>query len=551
MIPHLFVSIFCLTTGLLVTSASAQSQPAPRERTLFNDGWRFQKDDPSGTGDALGYGKIREALLASASGFVDWKIVPRSPAADAVKLVSYVEPSFDDSSWRKVNLPHDWGIEGPFDQNLPGETGKLPWHGVGWYRKDFQVSAPDQKKQIYLQIDGAMSYSAVWLNGKFVGGWPYGYSSYQLDLTPYLQAGENTLAIRLDNPKDSSRWYPGSGLYRNVWIVKTNPIHLATWGTHITTPKVAASSASVDIGLRLLNPTNQKVTLAASIYELDASGRPGAKPVASVRLPEDQKSAADGSFHAILDVKNPQRWTLGKPQLYLAITGILTGGALVDRVETTFGIRTIEFTSDNGFLLNGERVPIQGVCMHHDLGALGSAFNTRASERQIQILKEMGVNAIRTAHNPPAPEFLDLCDRMGILVMDEFSDAWKKRKKPNGYQNMFEDWSEKDIRAMARRDRNHPSVILWSLGNEIPEQGAPEGPAMQKVLGDFVKKEDSTRPLTMGVSDGRAGYNGFQKGLDVFGYNYKPWEYKKFHEQNPLIPLVGSETASTLSSRGE
>jgi len=547
----LLLAFFLLNAcALLAESAS------PRERLLFNADWRFVKNDPADAGNTLAYARLKPWLLPSAGAFVASPAVrPAGPAPG--ETVSYAQSvsSFDDSSWRKLDLPHDWGIEGPFDQKLPGETGKLPWFGVAWYRKTFDLPASDQGRRITLEIDGAMSYSAVWCNGRFVGGWPYGYASYQLDLTPYLKPGAaNTLSIRLDNPNESSRWYPGGGIYRNVWLTKTSPVHIAQWGARVITPEVSADSATISVESSLANDSGDdaRLRVATQIFKADTLGRLSG-PALATSEPEDLSVVAGktASVATTLNLAKPILWDLTHPERYVAVTLIRQDGKLVDRIETPFGIRKIEFTAGNGFLLNGRRVPIQGVCDHHDLGALGAAFNVRAAERQLEILKEMGVNALRTSHNPPAPELLDLCDRMGILVMDEFVDCWKIAKKPNGYNRLFADWSEADVRAYVRRDRNHPCVILWSIGNEIPEQSHAEGPAMGKELSRLVKLEDTTRPTTIAVSNTRGGYNGFQTAVDVFGYNYKPWEYAKFRAANPAQPIFGSETSSCLSSRGE
>ena len=453
-----------------------------------------------------------------------------------------------------MDLPHDWGIEGPFNQAYPGETGKLPWWGVGWYRKHFTVAANERGQQIALDIDGAMSYSTVWVNGRFVGGWPYGYASFELDLTPYVEFGaENIIAIRLDNPPDSSRWYPGGGIYRNVWLVKTAPVHVGHWGTYVTTPEITPSSATVNIKVSLDNDSSSSasVMVRTQIYETVA-GQRARKPVSTsdskeITVPGGKQNTLSMSAQ----VASPKLWNLKTPNLYTAVTTVEQNGKMIDRYETVFGIRTIKFDVDKGFFLNGEHVRLNGVCDHHDLGALGAAINTRALERQIEILKEMGVNAIRTSHNPPAPELLELCDRMGIVVMDESFDAWRRQKKTNDYHLLFDDWHEKDLRAQIRRDRNHPSVILWSIGNEIGEQSNAEGHKIAAELTQIVHEEDPTRPATAAANNLQSGYNGFQKSIDVFGYNYKPTEYGKFRQANPSIPLFASETASAVSSRGE
>lgn len=535
-------------------------RPAARERLSFNADWRFKKDDPSGSEALLSYGRVKDWVNATGNEFVAKAEAKKPrPAGNLGETVSYTQRNFDDRSWRQFDLPHDWGIEGPFRQEYPGETGKLPWWGVGWYRKHLTVSASERGKQIYLDIDGAMAYASVWLNGRFVGGWPYGYASFELDLTPYIEFGaDNVIAIRLDNPPDSSRWYPGGGIYRNVWLVKTAPVHVGHWGTFVTTGEVSQSAATVNVKVSIDNnsaaPAN--ITVSTQIYEL-VNGQKTGKPISSsVPITTTIAAGASNSSTMTMRVTNPKLWNLQKPNLYAAVTTVEQNietlyGVIVDTYETVFGIRTIRFDVDKGFFLNGEHVRINGVCDHHDLGPLGAAINTRALERQIELLKQMGVNAIRTSHNPPAPELLELCDRMGILVMDEAFDAWRRAKKKNDYHLLFDDWHEKDLRALVRRDRNHPSIILWSIGNEIGEQGNAEGHKLAAELTAIVHEEDRSRPVTAGANNQNSGYNGFQKTVDVFGTNYKPTEYGKFRQANSAIPILASETASTVSSRGE
>lgn len=534
----------------------AVAQVSPRSRESFNDGWRFQKDDPPGADGRLSYEKMKESVTATGSEFVVAAASKSAKADESLGAdVAYTRRDFDDSAWRRLNLPHDWGIEGPFRQEYPGETGKLPWWGVGWYRKHFNVPLSDRGKQLYLDIDGAMSYATVWLNGRFVGGWPYGYASFRLDLTPFVEYGaENVVAVRLDNPSDSSRWYPGGGIYRNVWLSKTAPVHVAHWGTYVTTPAVTAQTANVNVRVTLDNDSASAtaVTVRTLVYELHADGSKAASPVAwSDSLQVSLEKSARTSAAVSVGVGRPKLWSPQSPNLYAAVTTVEQNWKVVDSYETTFGIRTVKFDAARGLLLNGEPFEIKGVCNHHDLGALGAAVNRRALQRQLEIMKEMGVNAIRTSHNPPAPELLELADRIGFLVMDEAFDAWRRSKKKNDYHLLFDDWHEKDLRALVRRDRNHPSVVLWSTGNEIGEQRSPGGHKLSEVLSRIVREEDPTRPVTAGANHTEAGYNGFQKTLDVFGYNYKPQEYGKFREQNPTIPLFASETSSTVSSRGE
>jgi beta-galactosidase len=539
-------------------SASTRAQDSPRQRISFNADWRFQKNDPADTGDQLAYAKIKDWVVATGSDFLNAGMTkPKRPEGDLGEGVSYTQTAFDDGGWRRLNLPHDWGIEGPFKQEYEGATGRLPWWGVGWYRKHFTVPAEDKDKRVYLDIDGAMAYPVVWLNGQFVGGWPYGYASFRLDLTPYLKFGEmNVLAIRLDNPPQSSRWYPGGGIYRNVWLVKTAPVHVAEWGTFVTTPMISKDAATVEVMVTLENhtSTNANAQVATRIYELGADGRKAGEPVATAAPVNVRRPFAAGRQAMAaqsLTVAHPKLWSLKKTNRYVAVTTVTQDGKVTDSYDTPFGIRSIAFDPDKGFLLNGERVRIYGVCDHHDLGALGTALNLRALERQIEVLQEMGCNAIRTSHNPPAPELLELCDRLGMVVMDEAFDCWFRQKRPGDYHILFPDWHEKDLRALVRRDRNHPCVVLWSIGNEIGEQGAPEGWKVASHLAAIVREEDRTRFITAGLNSVDSGYNGFQTAVDVVGYNYKPTEYANFHKSSPHIPLVASETASTISSRGE
>ena len=544
--------------GVLLCMTLSRAATSGQERLSLNPDWRFIKGDPSpNVTNELVYANIKPWMMATGDEFVKDPSAAKHPRPEGNPGggVSYVQNGFDDSGWRKLNLPHDWGIEGPFEQGLPGETGKLPWAGIAWYRKHLTIPASDQGKQIYLDIDGAMAYANVWLNGQYVGGWPYGYASWRLDLTPYVKVGaDNVLAIRLENPPESSRWYPGGGIYRNVWLVKTAPIHVGHWGTYITTPKVHYDAATVTVRTTVANDSKSdaSVIVRTQIHGLNAAGEPIAR-VAAATEPVTLQIAAGKSEVAESEatVANPALWSIASPHRYVAVTTVEQNGKVIDTCETPFGIRSLKFDPDNGFLLNGQQVRFNGVCDHHDLGALGPAINVRALERQLQLLREMGCNAIRTSHNPPAPELLDLCDRMGFVVMDEAFDCWVRGKKRNDYHLLFPDWHEKDMRAQVDRDRNHPCVVLWSIGNEIGEQANAAGHQVGAELARFVHEEDPTRPVTAGCNNLQAGYNGFQKVVDVFGYNYKPGEYAKFHRTNPGLMLFGSETASTISSRGE
>jgi beta-galactosidase len=527
------------------------------ERLSLNANWKFTHDDPTNAVGDLSYSKIKNWVEAAGMEFLaNPAPVAKPEGTPGGEAISYAQSTFDDSQWRSLNLPHDWGVEGPFRQEYPGETGKLPWWGIGWYRKHLSVPTADAGKKIYLDVDGAMSHATVWLNGQFVGGWPYGYASWRVDLTPFLKFGaDNVIAIRLDNPANASRWYPGGGIYRNVWLVKTETVHVGHWGTYVTKDNapMKTDAARMNLQVSVDNDTANDVvvSLRNEIFKLGTDNKAG-KAVSRQVTPDVKVAAHSTQTNKTWAVINkPELWSLEKPQRYLLVTTVERDGKALDRYETPFGVRTIEFTATNGFLLNGKRVPLNGVCDHADLGALGTVVNTRGLERQIEILKEMGCNAIRTSHNPPAPELLDLCDRMGMLVMDESFDCWKRAKKPNDYHLLYDAWHEKDWRAELRRDRNHPSIILWSIGNEIPEQGRPEGPAMAAELSRIAHEEDPTRPTTAACNDTRSAYNGYGTNLDVFGYNYKPGEFGKFRKANPNQPVYGSETSSCISSRGE
>lgn len=515
-----------ITLVLLCTSIYVNAQKSPRTRESFNEGWKFIKYFNS---------------------YEEPATIDKEPAG-------LESPSFNDNAWRTLDLPHDWAIEGPFSDTLENNTGLLPWKGIGWYRKHFTLSESDKDKRIYIDFDGAMAYSEVWLNGKHIGGWPYGYTSFRLDLTPYINyRGENIIAVRLDTKKWDSRWYPGAGIYRNVWLVKTSPVHISYNGVFCTTPEIkkdkAVLSVSAEIESHLSEPA--PVTVKVYVYKLD---KDSAKDPALVTtsgeytavIPAMQKH----TFRLDLNVSNPILWDIENPELYSAVVTVVKSGKVLDATDTKFGFRTLDFTARDGFFLNGKRVEVKGVCNHHDLGALGAAINTRALERQLEILKEMGCNAIRTSHNPPAPELLDLCDRMGFLVEDEAFDVWKTPKKRGDYNKLFYSWHVEDLKAMVRRDRNHPSVFIWSIGNEVNDQN---NPAMSESLRGIIKSEDVTRPVTSGCNWDESGTNGFQKTLDVFGINYRLYRYDAFFalKDNDNLPFHSSESASTISSRGE
>ncbi len=541
--------------GLAAAAGRAADSPG-RERVSFNADWRFTRGDAAGVGESLTYERIKDWILPTGDDLLHYLAVRRTrPEGSPGGLPAYARADFNDSTWRLLNLPHDWGIEGPFQQELSGDTGKLPWFGVGWYRKKFNLPATAAGRQTYLELDGAMAYALVWCNGQFVGGWPYGYASWRVDLTAALKPGaDNVIAIRLDNPRESSRWYPGGGIYRNVWLLQTAPIAVAQWGVTVTTPIVSRDSATVSVAIELdsKSAAAADVTVGVRLFAADAGGRATGEPLVSsqpgpVKLPPGRTAC---TAHTLI-LPSPRLWSLKERNRYVAETTVTQGDTVLDRVSTPFGVRTLAFTRDDGFLLNGERVMLNGVCDHHDLGALGAALNVRALERQLEILQAMGCNAIRTSHNPPAPELLELCDRMGFVVMVEAFDCWRIGKRRDDYSRLFDDWHEKDLTAMVRRDRNHPSVIQWSIGNEIREQYETDGWKLAAHLAGIVRGEDRTRPVVAGLNNLQSGYNGFQTVVDIVGYNYKPTEYAKLKATHPELVIMGSETASCISSRGE
>ncbi|WP_279296247.1 beta-galactosidase GalB [Paraflavisolibacter caeni] len=462
--------------------------------------------------------------------------------------------TFNDAAWQKLKLPHDWAITGPFRIELEGSTGKLPWKGIGWYRKHFTVPVTDAGKQIFVDFDGVMANAKIWLNGKYVGTWPYGYSSFRMDLTPYIMPGkENILAVRLDTENWDSRWYPGAGIYRHVWLVKTAPVHVDHWGTYITTPQINDQQALVNVAVTVSNQSQQAAKAIAQtiLFELDPSNKPTKKVAVTKETIIDLNAGERKVVESQATVFNPKRWDIESPNRYVAQTTIRMNGKVIDTYYTPFGIRTLEFTARNGFLLNGKRVQINGTCNHHDLGALGAAFNQSALIRQLKMLKDMGCNSLRTSHNPPAPELLELADKMGFLVWDEAFDAWKKGKRKNDYNKIFDEWHEKDLKALVHRDRNHPSVFIWSIGNEVMEQQNVE---LTKHLVEIVQREDPTRPVSNGYNDPDGGRNsGAATALGLMGVNYFFGQQPKW-DADPRYankPTIGSETSSCVSTRGE
>lgn len=467
-------------------------------------------------------------------------------------------PTLDDTSWRALDLPHDWSIEGEFSaQNPAGAGGGALPGGIGWYRKTFTTAPGDSSRLTFVEFDGVYRNSEVWINGHSLGMRPYGYSSFSYELTPYLHFGAtpNVIAVRVDNSKQpNSRWYSGSGIYRHTRLVTTNRVHVDHWGTYVTTQEVTAQSARVHITTTLRNqsPGDRPVIVRTTVY--DAAGRAVGSASATVRPPRD--SIAELTQDVL--VPRPNRWSVSRPYLYRAVTRVECGAqgarALCDDYTTPFGVRTFEFRADSGFFLNGRHLKIRGVCLHHDLGALGSAVNERAIERQLQLMQDMGVNAIRTSHNPPAPELLDLADRMGFIIMDEAFDMWRKQKTEFDYHLDFPEWHERDLADMVRRDRNHPSVFIWSIGNEVMEQwtnGDSTAAPLARELAGIIRRLDTTRPITSGSNNGSTENPVMQSGaLDLLGHNYHHEAWANFPKQFPGQKFIITEAMSAYNSRG-
>ncbi|MBN2012709.1 DUF4982 domain-containing protein [candidate division KSB1 bacterium] len=459
--------------------------------------------------------------------------------------------SLNDVEWRILNLPHDWSIEGKFSNDNPATPGggALPG-GIGWYRKHFLLPKSDSDKVVFIDFDGVYQNSEVWINDHYLGKRPYGYISFRYELTPWLHFGtqENVIAVRVDNSQQpNSRWYTGSGIYRNMWLTITDPVHVDHWGTFVTTPNVSDNAATVSIKTQVRNQTVESRNINVKTTLLDMGGKVIATLTNWVQIPAD--SSIEVTQQTM--VSSPKLWSVERPTLYKAISQIIYNAKTVDDYTTSFGIRTFKFDSEKGFFLNGKSMKILGVCNHHDLGCLGAAINVRAIERQLEILKAMGCNSIRTSHNPPAPELLDLCDRMGFLVQDEAFDIWKKNKSPFDYAMHWDEWHKRDLTDFIRRDRNHPSIITWSIGNEILEQWDASGTEMTKELAAIVRDWDSTRPITSACNDPKPSNYIIKSGaLDLIGYNYHHEDFLNFHKDFPGKKFISTETNSSLATRG-
>ena len=512
----------CAALGAICSLAFMQAQV--RTEQTFEKGWKFTREDNA----------------------------------------DFAKPGFNDAKWQNVTVPHDWAIYGPFSINNDkqemaitqdgqteamehaGRTGGLPFVGTGWYRLNFDAPSFEKGKKATLIFDGAMSHARVYINGQEAGYWPYGYNSFYVDATPYLKPGEkNELAVRLENERESSRWYPGAGLYRNVHLVVTEDVHIPTWGTVITTPVVEDGFARVNVKTDLVMPEGKNVGNYRIVTEIL---NPEGKRISSDDRPGDK---LDGNFfNQNFVVYRPSLWSPENPALYTAVSKVYDGETLKDEYTTRFGIRTLEIIPDKGFFLNGKLTKFKGVCNHHDLGPLGGAVNDAAIRRQIRILKDMGCNAIRTSHNMPAPELVEACDEMGMMLMPESFDEWKSAKMANGYHKIFDEWVEKDLVNLIRHYRNNPSVVMWCIGNEVPDQwNGNNGPKLSRMLQDICHREDPTRPVTQGMDAPDAVVNNNMAAtMDIAGFNYRPHKYPENYKKLPIV--LGSETASTVSSRG-
>lgn len=491
-------SVIVLILGLAML-ASACDTESPRVTEDFNFGWTFQLGDNA----------------------------------------AWASTEFDDNGWRRLHLPHDWSIEGEFSRDNPSTPGggALPG-GTGWYRKHFPTpeGVGEGSRRLFIEFDGVFMNSTVYVNGIELGTRPYGYSSFTYDMTPVLNApGEdNVIAVRCDNEQQpNSRWYAGCGIYRNVRTVEVNAAHIVWNSLYVTTPEVSADNARICASAEMIGAKGAHLEFRL----LDSEGRVVA-------------SSKEGTF----SIRKPHLWDTENPYLYGMEARLLSGNETLDVCLTTFGIRSMDWDEEEGFSLNGQKLKIQGVCLHHDMGCLGTAVHRRALERELTIMKDMGANAIRTSHNPPAPDLLEICDEMGFVVMDEAFDMWRLRKTEFDYSRFFDEWHVRDLQDFVRRDRNHPCVVMWSLGNEIGEQSSPdmeESMQTTRHLADLVRELDTTRVITAGCDGVWPGNNLLRSGaLDVFGFNYHPQLYDSCHMWFPDTPLIGSETVSSLNSRG-
>jgi len=503
------LAIIGISISVAFNAAGIQGDFSSR-KTDFNSGWSFHLNEPK----------------------TDWDTIGKN------------------TQWRKLSLPHDWSIERAFDQNSPaGIGGGALTGGLGWYRKIFKVPVVNATKTTSIIFDGVYRHSEVWINGHYLGKRPNGYIGFQYDLSPWLNYGdkENEIIVKVDNSaQPNSRWYSGSGIFRNVWLETTDKLHVAQWGTYITTPAVTQHNAKINLETTVSNgyDVSKTATVTTILYQKN-------KKIKAISQSITIPAKGTQQLQQQTDLSQPVLWSVEKPELYTAVTQIAVEEAIVDEYKTDFGIRSFVFDTDKGFVLNGKQLKIKGVCLHHDLGPLGSAINTRAIERQLEIMKEMGVNGIRTTHNPPAPELLELCDKIGFIVMDEVFDMWKKSKNTHDYSTQWEQWHVRDLQDQIKRDRNHPSIFIWSIGNEIPEQWEESGATIAVELAGITKKLDATRPITAALNPpNKKNFIASSKALDLIGYNYAHDTYEQHRQNFPGQPFIATETTSALETRG-
>jgi beta-galactosidase len=495
---------FCaiLPAAGVLRPAVAATTDQPRERLAFDQDWKFLLTDPAG--------------------------------AEA--------PAFDAASWRTLDLPHDWSIEGKMNpQSVEDGSGGYRDGGVAWYRRSFAVPDAWTGKRVGVEFEGVYMNATVYINGTQLGMHPYGYTTFFYDLTPHLKPGpNNVLAVRVVQTKRNSRWYSGAGIYRHVWLNVTGPVRVAPWGVSIATPEVSPARAKVSVKTKIANDSaaSAKVSLRTVLYGPSGAAAGQSESNASVDPGQSLEVSQE------ISVTQPSLWSPDSPHLYRAVTRVVADGKTIDEVSTPFGVRSIEWSAEKGFLLNGKSVKMTGGCVHHDNGPLGAAAFDRAEERRVQLLKQSGFNAIRTSHNPPSPAFLEACDRLGMLVMDEAFDCWSRGKNPNDYSVVFAEWWRRDIDAMVLRDRNHPSVVMWSIGNEIPERGDPLGAQEAKMIADYLRTLDRTRPITSAVSALRnwIDTDGYFSALDLGGYNYNLQNHVADHQRVPARLMACTES---------
>ncbi len=490
---------------LLLTLANVKSETIhlDQRKQLFNYDWKFSLDDSNG-----------------------------------------ISPDMDDANWRQLDLPHDWSIEGAFDAKNPmgNDGGYLP-AGIAWYRKHFSVPADLEEQQFTIYFEGVYMNAEVYLNGTKLGIQPYGYSSFYFDMTPYIKVGEeNVLAVKVDNSKHKNcRWYSGSGIYRNVWLYVTNPVFIEKWSTFITTPKVSEKEAKVEVQTAIKNQLKKKAKLTLKLDIIDAAHKKVATSQNTITLNGGQADSAKFS----LPIQNPRLWDTENPELYMAKIKVLQKGKVLDEISQPFGIRSIAYSAEKGFQLNGKDIILYGGCVHHDNGSLGAAAYDRAEIKKVQWLKDAGFNSVRTSHNPPSEAFLDACDSIGLLVIDEAFDGWRTEKTPFDYHLLFDEWAEKDIAAMVKRDRNHPSIIMWSIGNEIIERKSPEAVKTAHSLRQFVRNNDTTRPVTSAMTtwdNDWAIFDPLMAEHDICGYNYQLHQSEEDHKRAPERVIVQTES---------